>query len=200
MTTPQLLTQAVLFALMVASIVWVVRENRKDPDRFPLVAPLDPRLLAMIVPWLRVLVGAFWFIFSQGLIPKGSPLWFGTAVLMASFAAIAALMGSLTVLQRKLAAGWIIRQDDQTLRLLLDDVDDAIPLKPGSVVAHLTPKNQWLRFDIRHGERTLQLLVMVPLGYLNLAKPGEVVAFAGAPLGGSSRRFCMWMRPFIRPA
>lgn len=199
MNTPQVLTQAVLFALMVASIVWVVRENRRFPDRFPLVAPLDPRFLALVVPWLLVLGGVFWLIVSQELIPKRSPLWFGTALSMVALGSIAALMGALAVLQRRLAAGWIIREDDQTLRLKLDDVEETVPLRPGSVVARFTPKNQWLRFDIAHGERTLQILVMVPLGYLNLAKAGEVAEFIGAPLGGSSRRFCMWMRPWIRP-
>ncbi len=197
MQTKYLLTQVVLFALMVGSIVWAVRSNRADPDRFPLVAPFDLKLLALIVPWLLGVAGVMWVILWQELVPRGSPLLFATALGMLSVGAIAALMGGLVRMQRRIAAGFVIRVDDNTLRLQLDDIDDTIPLRPGSVIARFTSRNQWLRFDIAHGERTLQLLVMVPLGYLNLAKEGEVVEFIGAPLGGSSRRFCAWMRPWI---
>lgn len=65
-------------------------------------------------------------------------------------------MTALVHLRHRLAAGWIIRVDDQTLRLHLDDLDDTILLKPGSVVARFTTKNHWLRFDIFHGHRNLQ--------------------------------------------
>ncbi len=199
MQTAHLLTQLVLFALTAGAVVWAVRVNRSDADRFPLVAPLDPRLLALIVPWLLLVAGGGWVLFSQELIPKGSPLLFTTAVGMLAVGSIAALMAALVLMQRKLAAGFVIRVDDDTLRLKLDDIDDEFPLKPGSVVARLTPRNQWLRFDITHGGRTLQLLVMVPPTQVTLARPGEVVEFIGAPLGGSGRRFCAWMRPWIRP-
>lgn len=195
-----LLTQVVLFSAMAASLWWVVSANRRDPDRFPLVAPLDPRFLVLIVPWFLLVVGSLWVISAQGLVPKGSTLLFATALGALVIAAVAALMAALVHMQHRLAAGWIIRVDDQTLRLQLDDLDDTILLKPGSVVARLTTKNQWLRFDISHGHRTLQLLVMAPLSELTLAAPGDVVEFIGAPLGGSSRRFCRWMRPWVKRA
>jgi hypothetical protein len=132
-------------------------------------------------------------------VPKGSPLAFASALGAMAIGSVAFLMAGLVLLQRRLAAGWVTRVDDKTLRLQLDDLDDTVPLAPGKVVARLTPKNQWLRFDITHQGRTLQLLVMVPPTQVGLAVKGEVVEFVGAPLGGSGRRFCSWMRPYIRP-
>ena len=53
--------------------------------------------------------------------------------------------------------------------------------------------------EISHGDRTLHLVVMVPLRELHLAQEGVVVEPQGPTLAFQSRRLCDLVRPYVAP-
>jgi hypothetical protein len=193
-----IVVQIVGGAFAVASVVWAIAEHRRYGDRVPLVKPLDLRALGIGLGWMLLLVPILYVIFAFELIPKGSPVLFAAMLGWVSVASIAGLMAVLARLQGRFALGWLTFVDEQTLRLEADGLDETVVLRPGAVRAYLCESaQQSLRFDIAHGDRTLHLMVMVPITEFGLAKEGVMVEACGPTLGFANKRFCRLVRPFV---
>lgn len=201
MNASQLLTLVVGLCAAAASVWWAVVEVRRDARarRFVLMCgPLSLGLfLTAFVP-IVALIPVLYGIFSQELVPKGSPGLFAAMLAWVSVTTIASMIALITLRGRREALGWITLLTDDTLRVDAEGSALTLTLRPRSVrIYFLASSPQYALLSLRDGETEVRVWGMLPLRDFHLVTEGHLVAAQGLMVGGSLRPLCAWLTPYV---
>lgn len=198
MRAAQLTTLVVSVGYLAAALFWAIREARRDPERLPLN---DGFRVTHVLAGLAVLaatVPLLWLVFSNELLPNGSPAAFGIFLGCYALGTVALIMVAVMKLVRRDAVGWLTLAGDR-VHLRAPDIDEDIALEAGAVLAFpVAGKPQWLQLRLTLGDgRVFLLLAMVPIQRLQWAEGREPVAPRGLILGGGAKQLCDRLEPHV---